>query len=52
MIEPEMWGTWITQFREDVVSHQGLREVSALRRQHFRSAFRDFVDQNLEQADA
>jgi len=52
MIEPEMWGTWITQFREDVVSHKGLREVIALRRQHFRSSFRDFVDQNLEQADA
>lgn len=52
MIETEMWGTWVTQFKEDVVSHRGLREVIELRRQHFRSSFRDFVDQSIERDDA
>ena len=49
MIETELWKTWVTQFKADVASHRGLREVIELRRQHFRPSFRTFVDENLQE---
>lgn len=51
LIEPEMWETWVTQFKEDVASYKGLREVIDLRIPHLRPSFREFVDEHLQNHD-
>lgn len=52
LIETEMWQTWATQFKEDVASYKGLREVIAIRRPHLRASFRQFVDEHLRESEA
>ncbi len=46
MIEDEMWGTWITQYEEELANSPGFRDVVRERYQHLRPSFRIFVHQH------
>jgi hypothetical protein len=47
LVEEEVWGTWATQFRDDVITFPAFREVLERRRKHLRPSFGRFVDENL-----
>jgi len=36
LVEAEVWDTWVTQFRDDVIAFPGFREVLEIRRKHLR----------------
>jgi hypothetical protein len=46
LIEDELWGTWVTQYDEQVASSPGFRDVIRERYPHLRSSFRKFVDEH------
>ncbi len=52
LVEVEVWDTWVTQFRDDVIAFPGFREVLEIRRKHLRPSFGRFVDEHLSTTDA
>ena len=46
LVEDELWGTWVSQYDEQLTNSLGFRDMVRIRYPHLRPSFRKFVDEH------